>query len=64
MVRRLPNGNLLVPQRAEAADGTIGDAWFEIAKDHPDYARNNAWLERMEKAYTKAPRKKKGKQNA
>lgn len=37
MVKRLPNGNLLVPKRAQADDGTVGEAWEEIAPDHPDY---------------------------
>ena len=42
MVKRLPNGNLLVPVRAESDDGTIvGDAWVEIGPDHPEYA---SWL--------------------
>jgi hypothetical protein len=69
MVRRLPNGNLLVPRRAEGP-GIVGDGWFEIGPDHPDYAANNAWLERMEKIITKTDpaarrkRKRKGKRNA
>ncbi len=38
----LPSGKLLVPLRAEAADGTVGDGMAEIDRMHPDYAR---WLE-------------------
>jgi hypothetical protein len=38
----LPNGNLLVPQRAEADDGTVGDGMDEITPQHPEYAR---WCE-------------------
>ena len=36
--KRLPNGKLLIPRRAEAEDGTIGDGMEEIGPDHPDYA--------------------------
>jgi hypothetical protein len=39
--RQLPNGDLLVPVRAESEDGTLGDALAVIAAAHPDYA---AWL--------------------
>lgn len=39
--RRLPNGDLLVPVRAESADGAIGDALKAIGPTHPDY---EAWL--------------------
>jgi hypothetical protein len=38
---QLPNGNLVIPQRVTAADGTIGDRFVEIAPDHPDYKE---WL--------------------
>ena len=38
---RLPNGNLLIPARAESDDGTvIGDGMIEIGPEHPDFA---AW---------------------
>lgn len=47
MVKRLPNGNLLIPKRAESEDGSIvGDAWFEIGPDHPDYQN---WLKDAER---------------
>jgi hypothetical protein len=39
--RKLPNGDLLVPVRAESEDGTLGDALAAIGPSHPDYA---AWL--------------------
>jgi len=42
---RLPNGNLLVPARAEAEDGTIGDGMMEIGPEHPDFER---WQEFVE----------------
>ncbi len=39
--RRLPNGNLLVPIRAESGDGSvIGDGMVEVAPGSPEYA---AW---------------------
>ena len=41
---RLPNGNLLVPMRAESDDGTlVGHGMVEIGPEHPEYA---AWAER------------------
>jgi hypothetical protein len=39
--RKLPNGDLLVPVRAESEDGTLGDALAVLDPSHPDYA---AWL--------------------
>jgi len=36
------NGDLTVPMRAEAEDGTIGDGMVRITANHPDYA---AWRE-------------------
>lgn len=37
---RLPNGNLLVPARAEGDDGTIiGDAMVEVQPGSPEYER-------------------------
>lgn len=41
IVSKLENGNLLIPRRAEADDGTIGDGQEEIGPDHPDYL---TWL--------------------
>jgi hypothetical protein len=35
--KRLKNGNLLVPMRAESSDGTIGDAMIEIKPEDPSY---------------------------
>jgi hypothetical protein len=34
-IRKLANGNLLVPSRAEG-DGIVGDGVVEIGPDHPD----------------------------
>lgn len=39
--KRLQNGNLLVPRRAEG-DGWLGDGMVEIGPDHPDHKR---WVE-------------------
>lgn len=39
--RRLPNGNLLIPKRAESDDGMIGDGMIEIDPSHPDF---EMWL--------------------
>lgn len=36
---RLPNGNLLVPIRAEGPDGMIGDAMVEVKPGTPEYER-------------------------
>jgi hypothetical protein len=47
-VKRLPNGNLLVPMRAEGPNGIIGDGAVEIGPDHPSYASWEAWLQRVE----------------
>jgi hypothetical protein len=44
IARRLPNGNLLIPIRADS-EGVQGDASLEIAPDHPDYER---WLRDLE----------------
>ncbi len=41
IVKKLPNGNLLVPKRAEGPDGIIGDGVEEIGPDNPDYEK---WL--------------------
>lgn len=43
---RLPNGNLMVPKRAEG-EGLVGDAWFEVGPDDPDFKSWMAWYERM-----------------
>ena len=34
---RLPNGNLLVPMRAEGEDGLVGDSVVEIGPEHPHF---------------------------
>ena len=47
--RRLDNGNLLVPVRAEGPGSVLGDGMFEIQPDHPDYER---WLPHIEEANT------------
>jgi hypothetical protein len=36
----------MVPKRAEAEDGTIGDAWVELNPGDEGYAEVRAWLER------------------
>jgi hypothetical protein len=36
-VKRLSNGNLLVPVRCEGEDGIIGDTVEEIPPSHPEY---------------------------
>ena len=36
-VRRLPNGHLLVPRRAESGDGTVGDGMVEVEPGTPEY---------------------------
>jgi len=41
MVKKLKNGKLLVPKRAEGPDGIIGDGAVEIDPDDPDYEK---WL--------------------
>jgi len=46
VIERLPNGNLLVPMRAESEESTIGDAMVEIGPDHPDYAKWDLWLKK------------------
>ena len=40
-IEKLPNGNLLVPKRAEGPHGEIGDGVEEIGPDHSDY---EGWL--------------------
>jgi len=45
-VKKLRNGNLLVPMRAEDKSGAIGDALVEISSKHPKYA---AWIKYIEK---------------
>lgn len=39
---RLPNGNLLVPLRAEGPDGIIGDTQAEVGPGDPEYVR---WMD-------------------
>ncbi len=45
LIEKLPNGNLLVPMRAEGPDGLIGDGLVEIGPDHPDYKEWLPWAE-------------------
>ncbi len=47
-VEKLPNGNLLVPRRAEGPGGIIGDGVEEIGPDHPAYEGWIAWIRRGE----------------
>ncbi len=44
--KRLANGRLLIPMRAESSDGTLGDGMVEIGPAHPDYAE---WLAKAPK---------------
>lgn len=37
--KRLESGNLLVPLRAEAEDGLVGDGMVEVAPGDPEYER-------------------------
>lgn len=43
---RLPDNRLVVPKRVEA-EGMVGDAYVPIDAEDPDYAKWEAWLERM-----------------
>lgn len=43
--KKLPNGKLLVPRRAEGPGGMIGDGLVEIGPDDPEYADWLAWIE-------------------
>lgn len=42
--RELPNGNLLVPRRAEGPNGEIGDGMVEIGPDDPGFQVWSDWL--------------------
>jgi hypothetical protein len=44
IVKKLPNGNLLVPFRAET-DGVVGDGVKEIEPSDPEYQRWLAWVD-------------------
>jgi hypothetical protein len=46
VVRRLENGNLLVPARAEG-DGVVGDGVVELAPGDSQYDEWAEWLERF-----------------
>ena len=48
---RLPNGNLLVPKRAEGK-GVLGDGLVEVGPDTPEY---EAWTAYFERTGTKPP---------
>jgi len=43
--KKLPNGKLLVPRRAEGPGGIVGDGMDEIGPDDPGYADWLAWIE-------------------
>ncbi len=52
---KLPNGNLMVPQRVTDADGTItGDVLVEIGPQHPEYRRWLDWMKRNRNAVRRA----------
>lgn len=40
----LPNGNLLIPVRAEG-EGVVGDAWRELSPSDPGYKQ---WLAELQ----------------
>ena len=44
--RRLSNGHLLVPVRAEGDDGIIGDGLMEIGEDDPSFQNWADWIDR------------------
>jgi hypothetical protein len=52
LVKRLSNGNLLVPARAESDEGVIGDGMVEIGPDDPDY---DEWVRQLERQRAPAP---------
>jgi hypothetical protein len=62
--KRLENGRLLVPRRAEGPHGLIGDAMVEIGPDDPDFAAWDKWLraEELEGNPAPTPPKKGGRQ--
>jgi hypothetical protein len=43
----LPNGNILIPLRAEGEHGEVGHGAVEIGPKHPDYGRWRAELDRV-----------------
>jgi hypothetical protein len=45
---RLPNGNLLIPKRAEGPNGTIGDGMIEIAPNDPEFKKWDEYLIKIE----------------
>ena len=49
LIRKLENGNLLVPKRAES-DGIIGDGVEEIRPDQPEYQQWLTWMKRDQEA--------------
>lgn len=44
--KRLRNGNLLVPRRAEGPGGLVGDALVEIGPEDPEF---ESWLAELER---------------
>jgi hypothetical protein len=44
--RRLPNGNILAPRRAEGPHGEIGDGLYEYRPGEAGYAVWDKWLRR------------------
>ncbi len=52
---RLPNGNLMVPQRVtDAEDTTTGDVLVEIGPQDPEYRRWLDWVKRGRNAARRA----------
>ena len=49
-VKRLDNGKLLIPRRADTGDeeGIIGDALVEIGPDDSEFAEWDAWLKEQD----------------
>mgnify|MGYP003612350346 CR=1 FL=1 len=44
IAKKLDNGRILVPARAESDSGVIGDGMTTIGPDHPDYPEWDSWL--------------------
>ena len=50
IAKKLENGNLLVPMRAEGKSGIIGDALVEIDPNHAQYGAWFAYIGKDKKA--------------
>lgn len=45
---KLPNGNYLLPKRAEGTHGVIGDGCIEVPPDNPELIAALAYWERVD----------------